>query len=108
VRNTRGDLHAGVTVADAQGLSWYGDASTARRLSIDCERLRRARGDLVCAGMLAYARPLYQVLALGDPPTPLHNAAGSEAPSVSAAPVSSRAVVSEHLAALHAALGRRP
>lgn len=97
-----------VTVADVQGLSWYGDASTARRLSIDCERLRRARGDLVRAGLLAYARPLYQVLALGDPPTPRHDAARSEAPGISAAPVSTRAMASEHLAALHAALGRRP
>ena len=88
-----------VTVADVQGLSWYGDASTARRLSIDCERLRRARGDLVRAGLLAYARPLYQVLALGDPATPRHETA--------AEPVSTRAMVSEHLAALHAALGRR-
>ena len=55
-----------VTVAD-EGLSWYGDDSTARRLSIDAARLRRARGDLVRAGLLAYARPLYQVLALADP-----------------------------------------
>lgn len=94
-----------VTVADAQGLSWYGDASTARRLSIDCERLRCARGDLVCAGLLAYAKPLYQVLALGDAPTSRNDAAGGKAP---AAAVSTRAVVSEHLAALRAALGRRP
>lgn len=33
-----------VTVADCKGLSWYGDTSTARRLSIDEARLRRARG----------------------------------------------------------------
>ncbi|MEI6737552.1 MAG: hypothetical protein WCL29_03635 [Pseudomonadota bacterium] len=97
-----------VTVADAKGLSWYGDASMARLLSIDGERLRRARGDLVRAGLLAYARPLYQVLALGDPPTSRSDVARSEAPEMSAAPVSTRAMVREHLAALHAALGQRP
>lgn len=99
-----------VTVADAQGLSWYGDASTARRLSIDDVRLRRARGDLIRAGLLAYARPLYQVLALGDPlppPAPPPAAADSTSSSMSGAPATARAVVREHLAALHAALGRR-
>ena len=111
------DVHAAalylflVTVADAQGLSWYGDTSTARRLSIDEERLRRARGDLVRAGLLAYARPLYQVLALGDPlpppPAPLHpTAANNEAP-VPIAPAPRRAVAREHLAALQAVLRRR-
>ena len=99
-----------VTVADAQGLSWYGDTSTARRLSIDEERLRRARGDLVRAGLLAYVRPLYQVLALGDPLPPVaaprHAGAESEASLVPVAP--ERTVVLEHLTALHAALGRRP
>lgn len=57
-----------ITVADGQGLSWYGDASTARRLSMDDARLRRARDDLIRADLIAYSRPLYQVLALGDPP----------------------------------------
>jgi hypothetical protein len=99
-----------VTVADAQGLSWYGDTSTARRLSIDEERLRRARADLVHAGLLAYAKPLYQVLALGDPlpsPAPLA-AADTEALSAPAAPAPENAVVRERIKALHAALGRRP
>jgi len=100
-----------VTVADAQGLSWYGDTSTARRLSIDEERLRRARGDLVRAGLLAYARPLYQVLALGDPlfppAAPRHATANIEASPPPIAPAPKRAAVREHLAALHAVLGRR-
>lgn len=100
-----------VTVADAQGLSWYGDTSTARRLSIDEARLRRARGDLVRAGLLAYARPLYQVLALGDPlpspAAPRHAAAESEALSAPASLTPERGAVREHIKALHAALGRR-
>lgn len=100
-----------VTVADAQGLSWYGDTSTARRLSIDPERLRRARDDLVRAGLLAYVRPLYQVLALGDPlppPASRHAVAGSEASVAPTAPAPERTAVREHIKALHAALGRRP
>jgi hypothetical protein len=101
-----------ITVADAQGLSWYGDASTARRLSIDEERLRRARADLVHAGLLAYAKPLYQVLALGDPlPSPVSAplaAAGTDARSAPAAPATENAVVQERIKALHTALGRRP
>ena len=89
-----------ITVADAQGLSWYGDASTAQRLSIDEIRLQRARDVLLRAGLIAYAKPLYQVLALGEPPAPRHRAALTT-------PEVARAVVVEHLAALHVALGRR-
>lgn len=96
-----------VTVADAQGLSWYGDASTARRLSMDGVLLRRTRDDLIRAGLLAYAHPLYQVLALDipvPPPAPRQVAINSEASPVSAA---TRVMVQEHLAALHTAIGRR-
>lgn len=99
-----------ITVADVRGLSWYGDTSTARRLSIDEADLRRARGDLVRAGLLAYAGGLYQVLALDDPlpppPTPRHEEAVSKPSSLPALPATKRAAVREHLAALHATLGR--
>lgn len=102
-----------ITVADARGLSWYGDSSTARRLSIDEERLRRARGDLVRAGLLAYARGLYQVLALDDPmPQPAapqrQSAAAGDPPALPSAPAPTTEAVREHIAALHAALVRRP
>jgi hypothetical protein len=56
-----------VTVADSQGLSYYGDASIYRLLSIEPEALERARGDLIRVGLIAWQRPLYQVLALGPP-----------------------------------------
>jgi hypothetical protein len=59
-----------VTVADAQGLSYYGDGSICRLLSIGQEELDRARADLVRVGLIAYQRPLYQVLALDPPPPP--------------------------------------
>ncbi len=59
-----------VTVADAQGLSYYGDRSIARLLSLSYEQLSRARETLMGAGLIAYEAPLYQVLALdGSPPT---------------------------------------
>jgi len=58
-----------VTVADAQGLSYYGDATVCRSLSLTLKHLERARAALIGARLIAYERPLYQVLAL-DPPTP--------------------------------------
>jgi hypothetical protein len=56
-----------ITVADAQGLSYYADASLSYALSLTAARLGQARSDLVRSGLIAYQRPLYQVLAL-DPP----------------------------------------
>lgn len=58
-----------VTVADAQGLSYYGDATVCRLLSIAPQALERARMVLTGARLIAYERPLYQVLGL-DPQTP--------------------------------------
>ena len=56
-----------VTVADAQGLSYYAEDSLARRLSMSPERLRIARADLVRLELVAFEHPLYQVLALDVP-----------------------------------------
>ena len=63
-----------VTVADAQGLSYYADASIAKRLSMQPARVGQARADLVRLGLIAYESPLYQVLALDAPvaPAPAH------------------------------------
>jgi replication initiation and membrane attachment protein DnaB len=58
-----------VTVADAQGLSYYGDALICRLLSLQPQQLERTRRDLIGVGLIAYVRPLYQVLAL-EPPSP--------------------------------------
>ena len=55
-----------VTVADAEGLSYYSDSTAAQLLSMEQATLRRARRDLVAAGLIAYRKPLYQVLSL-DP-----------------------------------------
>ena len=58
-----------VTVADAEGLSYYGEASIARLLSMPAARLAQARADLIRFDLIAFEHPLYQVLAL-DPPVP--------------------------------------
>jgi hypothetical protein len=59
-----------VTVADAQGLSYYGEASLARLLSMPAPRLAGARAELISLDLIAYERPLYQVLSLDTPATP--------------------------------------
>jgi hypothetical protein len=59
-----------VTVADAQGLSYYSDASIAGLLSFTIEVLQRARQELLAAQLIAYQKPLYQVLSLEEPRGP--------------------------------------
>jgi hypothetical protein len=53
-----------VTVADAQGLSYYADRSVAQRLRIPAEAVKAGRAELLRAGLLAYESPLVQVLSL--------------------------------------------
>ena len=55
-----------VTVGDAEGLSYYSDRSLCGWLSLDEAGVQRARRELMAAGLIAYERPLYQVLSL-DP-----------------------------------------
>jgi hypothetical protein len=52
------------SVADAEGLSDYSDASLMRRLKMDPLGLSASRQQLVQAGLLAYEKPFYQVLSL--------------------------------------------
>ena len=58
-----------VIVADAQGLSYYSDATLSRLLQLDLLQLAQARGQLMAADLVAYQKPLYQVLALPSAPT---------------------------------------
>jgi hypothetical protein len=53
-----------VTVADCQGLSYYADASLCERLAMDAPTLASARACLLKLRLVAYKKPLYQVLAL--------------------------------------------
>ena len=52
------------SVADAEGLSYYSDASLTRRLNLDLAALSVSRRQLVQAGLIAYEQPFYQVLSL--------------------------------------------
>ena len=56
-----------VTVGDAKGLSFYGDKSTLKYLSMDQDALDDARAKLVRIGLIAWKKPLYQVLSLDRP-----------------------------------------
>lgn len=59
-----------VTVSDVQGLSYYSDPAICRRLRIEPATLAAARLHLQQADLVAYQKPLYQVLALEDPARP--------------------------------------
>ena len=56
-----------VTVCDGEGLSYYSDRALMESLPLDSAALARARQQLLAARLIAYQKPLYQVLAL-DPP----------------------------------------
>jgi len=55
-----------VTVADAQGLSYYGGATLAKRLHLGEQELGGARRQLIELDLIAYQAPLYQVLSLHE------------------------------------------
>lgn len=85
MRSTRrGAARFLVTVADAQGLSYYGNASLMQRLHLGAEALAAARGQLIGLELIAYQAPLYQVLAIAGT-----QAATRQAPRVSATPPAS-------------------
>jgi len=53
-----------ITVADAQGLSYYGAATLAARLHLGADELTLARQRLIALDLIAYQTPIYQVLAI--------------------------------------------
>ena len=55
-----------VSVADADGLSYYSEASLMKRLKMDELQLSSSRAQLIRIGLIAHQKPLYQVLSL-DP-----------------------------------------
>jgi len=81
-----------VTVTDCQGLSYYSDASVGRRLGMDEPSLAKAREGLLRAGLVAFRKPLYQVLAL-DPAS-----CRNEAPARMSGQPSSLKEIFRHLA----------
>lgn len=56
-----------ITVSDVEGLSYYSDQAICRRLRIEPAILAAARLRLQKADLIAYQKPLYQVLSLEDP-----------------------------------------
>ena len=60
-----------VTVSDADGLSWYSEAALCRVLSWTQPQLRHVREELREADLIAYRKPLYQVLDLSPIPVML-------------------------------------
>jgi hypothetical protein len=58
------------SVGDAQGLSYYSDASLVRRLKMDPVVLSASRQELIRAGLIAYEKPFYQVLSLDSAQAP--------------------------------------
>lgn len=57
-----------VTVADAEGISYYANRSLCAHLGFAVQDLPEARGELIGAGLLAWEAPYYQVLALEEHP----------------------------------------
>ena len=55
-----------LTVADAKGLSYYSDRSISGYLRCPEGGVIAAREALIEAGLIAYQRPLYQVLSLPE------------------------------------------
>ncbi|MBI2318342.1 MAG: hypothetical protein HYU75_15425 [Betaproteobacteria bacterium] len=90
-----------VTVADAQGLSYYSEAALTRRLRLAAAELSAARHQLIELELLAYQAPIYQVLAL-----PSAAVATPPAPPASTG-VCDRQTARAHLARLLAQLERR-
>lgn len=55
-----------VTVADAQGVSWWAERTIGERLRLARPALRAARDELAGVGLVAYEAPRWQVLALAS------------------------------------------
>ena len=53
-----------VCAADGQGLSYYSDARIAQLLALAPQALSQARRQLMELGLIAYQKPLYQLLSL--------------------------------------------
>jgi len=64
-----------VCVGDDKGLSFYGDPTLMETLDMDQSTLYKARSGLVKNGLIAWQKPIYQVLSLE--PVPQDNRTGS-------------------------------
>ena len=62
-------------VADDKGLSYYGDAALMAKLGMDQAALDKARSGLVKNDLIAWQKPIYQILSLE--PLPQANRCGT-------------------------------
>lgn len=71
-----------VTVADAKGMSYFSDPSLCQRLSMDQDVLERARSELIANTLIAFKKPLVQVLDLAPlkPDQPVQRNSVQESP----------------------------
>jgi hypothetical protein len=53
-----------VCASDAQGLSYYSDSRIVQLLALEPATLSQARRELIDLGLIAYQKPLYQLLSL--------------------------------------------
>jgi len=65
-----------IGVADAKGLSYWSDPSIEKRLSMDAGQLDGARKELIRTSLIAYEKPLYQVLSLDESPVATRQPSG--------------------------------
>ena len=55
-------------MADDKGLSYYGDPALMKKLGMDQATLDQARSGLIRNNLIAWQRPIYQVLSLEPHP----------------------------------------
>lgn len=72
-----------VIVGDADGLSYYSDASMCVLLPLTEEKLPAARKNLINVGLIVYEAPLYQVLGLDCTNSKIQAIAGKGKPASS-------------------------
>ena len=77
-----------ITVADHQGLSYYGAATLASRLHLSEAELAAARSQLIALDLIAWQAPLYQVLALPSRRAPASPSSPMQHPAMPASPLS--------------------
>ena len=64
-------------VGDDKGLSYYGDKTIMKKLSMEQCAFDQARSELIRMGLVAWQKPLYQVLSLEPMPVLKQRRTGS-------------------------------